>query len=233
MLVSAKAPLGAALPPVPGPLFEILPAERTADTSFAEKRTIAPWLDKLAPQSDGLPPLITAFQNEVGDFTIMNPYGAQSVVFSGEEILKDGVLAQTAYQFELPLRVIKYSVPTRNEGETLAQYRDRLRSEMAALGAEIVEADVDAHVDFYPFEQLQFKRESEQDGPAGHYVFIGPLGRRALVIDMITTRELFEEAAPLAEKIIRSFKPGNRLKVLSIEEFPELAPEGYTLHLQD
>ena len=228
LLASARTPLGVPLPSVPPPMFELLERDQANDTSWPERKVIAPWLRNLAPQPDGLPPLVTAYHNDLGDFTLMNPYGAQSVIFSSEEVLTDGVLAQTGMQFDLPVRAVKYSVPTRTEGESLSAFTERLKGELEGRGAEFFDADIEVEIEYYRFEQLQFKRESEEDGPAAHYLFIGPLASRVLVIDMMTTPERFDEARPLVTKMIRSFNPGNRLKMRAIEEFPELAPEGYT-----
>jgi hypothetical protein len=210
-LTGSAAPLDTALPAVPR-LCEILPREDVADTSLLEMRMPEVLLEFLAPQPDGVPPLLYLADVELVGFKISHPKGAIAVQYPLEEVLEDGVLLQAQLEYDPPLKALKYSMPFRKEGESVTEYTARIRQELERKGATFY-ADVSPiALEDYRMEHFEYFRELDSGEVVSHYSFIGPLGKRVLVLDYMMPPELHEQARPWVYKIVRSFRPGQLFK---------------------
>lgn len=210
------APLGVPLPPVKY-MFQtegIGPNE----TSVNEKKVTANWLEFLAPQPDGSPPLRYQFDSSGADFEIWHPLGVEAVVLPPEQQQETSALAIATVKLDQPLYAIKYSLPRRQDGESLAQYAGRVKSGMEAKGAQFFGDMGEFKVTGYKFVTLEYQRETEDIGLLYHFLYIGPYGPNALVIDFSALPEHVDAARPYVKKIISSFKPKSELKRLYEEE---------------
>jgi hypothetical protein len=214
------SPLGVPLPEVPQ-LFEILPHDDAKNMSVVERRLPEVMLEFLAEQPDGAPPVRFTVRGEFIDFSIGHLSGIETTAFPVEETLKDNVIISGVVHFDQPLKALQYSAPGRREGESLTEYTSRLRYEMEKKGAVYYENVEPLPLEGYRFEHFEYKRENENGEMVSHYLFIGPLGTRALVMDYMTTPELHERARPWVMKMIRTFKTGRQLQETVLESDPE------------
>ena len=93
-----------------------------------------------------------------------------------------------------------------------------MRSDLQAGGAQFFGEPGEYRVTGYKFGTLEYERESEDYGLLYHYLFIGPYGANALVIDFSARAENRDSVKPYVRKIIGSFKPLPELKRLYEEE---------------
>lgn len=200
------APLGLPLPHVP----QVVQVEgvEVADTSVLEGRIARPWLDELAPQPDGIPPLSYPYSSPQL-FTISYPFGAENTIFSQEQFVKNRLESQVNFKLGYPLQSIRCSIPTRREGESITEYAARLRHDLEASGARFYNHHERLELPQYRFEHFEYQLETEGgvDGDLSHYLYIGPLGTYVLAFDFQTVPEHHEAARPLVDKIMNSFAP--------------------------
>lgn len=214
------SPLGVPLPEVPQ-LFEILPYDDAKDMSVVERKLPEVMLEFLAPQPDGAPPVRFTVRGEFIDFSIGHLSGIETTAFPVEEAIKDNVIISGIVHFDQPLKALQYSAPARREGESVTEYTSRLRYEMERKGAVYYDNVDPLPLEGYRFEHFEYKRENENGETVSHYLFIGPLGPRALVMDYMSTPELHERARPWVMKMIRTFKAGRQLQETALESDPE------------
>jgi len=214
------SPLGVPLPEVPQ-LFEILSQDNAKNMSVLERRLPKAMLEFLAEQPDGAPPVRFTVQGEFIDFSIGHLSGIETTAFPVEEALKDNVIISGIVHFDQPLKALQYSAPGRGGGESLTEYTSRLRYELERKGAVYYDNVEPLPLEGYRFEHFEYKRENDSGEMVSHYLFIGPLGTRALVMDYMTTPELHERARPWVMKMIRTFKAGRQLQEAVLESDPE------------
>lgn len=215
-LYGDPAPLGVPLPPV-SYAYEV-EGVGPDDTSVNEGLITENWLEFLAPQPDGSPPLRYKFDSSGAAFEIWHPLGVEAVVLPPEQQQATSTLAVAGVKLDQPLHAIKYSLPPRQEGESLAEFAARAQHDLELNGAQFFGEPGEYRITGYKFTTLEYERDSEDSGLLYHYLFIGPYGPRALVIDFSARPQHKEAALPYVKKIIGSFKPLPELKRLYEEE---------------
>jgi hypothetical protein len=206
------APLAVPLPRIPQ-RYEIVPHDRLEESSVVEGRLAEVFLEVLAWQPDGSPPLRYPIDVEIVDFKVWHPYGTGTMSMPMEEVARNDVLIQADLLYDQPLRKLQYSMPHRIEGELLTTYVSRMRYELDRAGARFY-ADVSPlALEGYRLEHFEYEQETETGERLSHIVYFGPLGpKRVLRLEFVTTPELHELARPYAQKIMGSFKAGEKLR---------------------
>ena len=219
----SQTPCGTPLPEVP------VLVERT-DTDFdnisvMQGRIPDEYLQFLAPQPDGAMPLRYPHDVYRSDFSMMLPMGCTTIPL-GDTFEEDAIDSQVIFKFDQQLDYIKISLPMREEGESVSEFVARARHDYEQLGAEFRENTEALEMDGMLFQHFEYDRltqyaEDEPEQEVSHYVYFGPAGVRALVIDFITTPERHELARPVVEKIMRSIEPGDRFLQQMHLEYPD------------
>jgi hypothetical protein len=219
-LFSEPAPLGVPLPPV-RQLFTILPREQADETSWLERKTADAWLEFLAPQPDGLPPLRWPYMSPLADFTISLPHGAE--VSQLNSVDANGVVTEAIGELHYGWPIIRFSfqlVP-RRDAETVTEFTARFEHELTASGSELIGQHEPFALPAYQFQHFEYREGAAAENvPESHYIYVGPCGRRVVLMDFVCLDQQHEAARPLLEKILKSFTPGWELKKLMLKEDP-------------
>jgi hypothetical protein len=215
---ASPAPLGVPLP-IPQP--KILTKDVAKhDIDTLGKRMPPVWLEFLAPQPDGTSPLHWPYDSQRGGFTIMHPMGALLLEQGGAYFAQTGEDAMVKVDYNQPVKLIKYLMPVRQQGESVTEYVARRRYELTQEGAQIVGGhNEQLKLPRYRFEHFEFTRKD--DGVETYHVwYAGPLGGRILVVDFSTRPELIDLARLQIDKIMASFKPHHELEQVMLMEDP-------------
>jgi hypothetical protein len=206
---SAQAPLGQPLPEVPQ-LIDVIPREEWERSSFNERR-LCPWqLEFLAPQPDGAPPHRFPMETAIG-YTLWHPTGSQTNPLLPEEAVEHNRLAEVDVLFDQPVKYIVHSMPDRREAETVTEYTARYRHKLKQDGAEFYPDVEPLVVPDYRFEHFEYALPDEDGVTWYHYVFLGPMGPKILVIDYYAFPDHTDLAWPWVLKVMESFTPGDEL----------------------
>jgi hypothetical protein len=204
----AKQPivLGAPLPPPPPPMFRIL--EGDASKCSLRKHVLSEaWLTRLAPQPDGFPPLTNHYYSEKLQFKIDYPYGAENVVYSIDDFMKDFVDSQALVKIDQPIAAIKVTVPSKDKKITQLQYIGDVLEKMEKEKATAHGKPEELKLPGGTFATASYLRNSS-DGNYVHRLYAASTGGRALIWDFLLRPENEQEGEKYARKIMRSFSPG-------------------------
>jgi hypothetical protein len=205
VLFGPSAPFGTRLPSVK-PTIRYAGVS-VSDTSLLKGQANDAWIPNVAPQEDGAPPLVWSYASERGDFKIGVPYGTEMVSYSNEEFLKDSVDAQGTVKLDQALRAIKVSMPGRNKDETIETYASRIRNDIERAGGTFYNNQDPVNLPAFRFVRLEYHRVHD-GADVAHHLFLGPMGKRVLIIDLMSEPKHRELVRPYVEKMIRSFTPG-------------------------
>ncbi len=170
-------------------------------------------MTRLAPQPDGVPPLLSTYYSEKLRFNVKYPYGAENVQYGPEEFAKDGVESQARVKIDQPLVAIKVTVHVKEKDQLQLAYANEFLGLAQAEDAEVRAEPSEVALDGGTFVTAAYVRQSD-DGKLVHRVYIAGLGSRALVFDFMLHPEDAELGEKYAEKIMRSFEPGAALGVV-------------------
>lgn len=218
-MFAQPAPLGEPLPPVKMQ-WEIISREEADEASVIEKRTPDVWLEFLAFQPDGTPPLRTTYNSERANFSIGHFHGTEMWVHGPAEFAERFVDAMALVRLDQPLVRFEYRLPPRRVGEKVHEYVARWQHQLQDAGGELVGNFEPVEYPAYKFEHFEYTLSNDEGDSVSHFIYAGPFGRRVLVLDYVTMPELHERARPFVEKILTSFKPGWELKKLMLKEDP-------------
>jgi hypothetical protein len=164
--------------------------------------------------------LRSTYNSERADFAIGHPHGTEMWVHGPAEFAERFVDALAVVNLDQPLRYFEYKLPPRREGETSSGFVSRWQHELQQNGARLIGSMEPVEMPAYRLEHFEYEQEAD-GGMLTHFIYVGPMGRRLLVLDYISEPELHERARPMVEKIIASFKPGWELKKLMLKEDPQ------------
>jgi hypothetical protein len=212
------APLGVPLPPVRN-TFTILPRDQIQDTSWNKRTTVSAFLEFMAPQPDGMPPLRWPYESTIGDFTIWHPHGTELTNMG--DVDANGVITEgwAVVHYDWPLKEFIYQYAPRKTGERVTEFVARYEHELTANGATLIGNHDTLDLPAYQFQHFEYQEAQPVDGQTiSHYIYIGPFGRRAIVLNFTCLADQHEAARPLIAKIMASFTPGWELKKLMLKE---------------
>jgi hypothetical protein len=111
-------------------------------------------------------------------------------------------------------------VHPRREGESLTTFVSRARAELKEKGAEFNSRAEPLILPEYRFEHFEYKR-SVNGVERSMLTWIGPFGVYVLSFQFSGDPEKHELMRPFAEKIMRSFQPGENPKLAMEAEYPD------------
>lgn len=224
--LASPAPFGTALP-LSTPIIESEAVDYGA-TDFLARRIPPAWLDSLAPQPDGTPPLHHGYRSERGSFSIRHPRGFEVTQPGAADFRQADVDAYVQVHHNQPLQSITYSMPGRANGERVTEFASRMRHEIVQLGGTVNPERKVLELPRYRFEvlELSYHLDSGKPGEAGaqqreRVWYVGPLGARLLVAEFALNPAAPELGRAQAAKIMQSFSPGINLALLMLEEDPD------------
>jgi hypothetical protein len=228
---ASPAPLGVPLP-IPHSRF-VTTGFKPDEADVMAGRIPPPWLEYLAPEPDGTLPLRYPYTSARGGFTIKHPFGATIMEDPGQNFDKTNEDALCLFSYNQPLKKIRYVMPLRQPGEQATEVAARLRYELQQKGAQLVPGRSDRlELPRYRFEHLEYTTKGDA-GPEYHVDYLGPLGkRRVLLIDFVTTPELAEPAQRQIDKIMQSFTPELQLAEVMLLEDPAYGEWGNTKYVE-
>jgi hypothetical protein len=230
---ASPAPFGAAvMRPQPQFTTEGVAFDKT---DWLAKRVPPAYLEFLAPQPDGTPPLRYPYKCDRGGFTIRHPMGAELTQLAPEQFFQQSIDAIVDIHYDQPLQRIRYQFPVRHAGETVEQFIARMRYELERMGATFP-ADAPKRLELprYRFERLEFVSAPQSGaGRAAeqHFWFVGPLGSRVALIDFSAAPANAVLARRQAEKVMGSFSPSFDLGLVMLEEDPQYGEWGGTANV--
>lgn len=203
-----SAPLGVPIPRPPRPHFTI--QKSASQTSSVIRRQLPiGWIGRLAPQSDGLPYLHEHYHSEKLGFDISYPYGSENIQFGMDDFLKDAVDSQVNVKIDQPLGAIKVTVPS-NEGKKQLDFARDLISEALKQGAKPVDQPREVVLPGGGFTTLAYRRTDPENNFV-HRLYCAVAGKRILIFDFIIRPETASDGDRYADKIMRSFQPGEMI----------------------
>jgi hypothetical protein len=215
---ASPAPLGVPLP-IPQPKIKTEGVAKN-DINFLERRMPPVWVEFLAPQPDGTPPLKWPYSSDRGGFDVVHPEGALLLQQGGDYFMQTGEDAMVQVDYHQPLKEIHYVLPVRQPGESVTDYVARRRYELTQQGAKLVPGHSEQLLlPRYRFEHMEYIKT---DGGVElyHITYIGPLGARFLVADFAAPPALIDLARKQVDKIMASFKPKRELQQVMLMEDP-------------
>lgn len=219
---ASPRPLGAPLPPPKPAIFTIIPREQADEASWMKRITLEAWLEYLAPQPDGLPPLRWPFHSEWGDYSMSLPQGSSTTFVM--DVDDHGIITDAWGQMnhDWPLRTFVFQMCPRKEGETVEEFTARYQSDLMKSGVKLIGNLDPVLMPEYKFQHFEYHDPEPVDGVTySRYVYVGPFGSRVLVQEYICPFEFHEQARGLVNKILNSFEPGWELKKIMLHEDPD------------
>ncbi len=219
---AAPSPFGAPLPAPRPYIFTIVPREQVEEVSWPKRVTIEAWLEFMAPQPDGFPPLRWPFHSELGDYTISLPQCARTSVV--ESMDEHGIVTDAwgQLQYDWPLESFIFQMSPRKDGETAAEFTARYQHDLTKSGTKLIGSLDPVELPVYRFQHFEYQEQEPVDGVTySHYIYIGPFGSRVLVFDFVCEAESHEAARGLIAKVLSSFTPGWELKKIMLHEDPQ------------
>lgn len=205
-LARQPEPLGVPIPPPPAPIFTLF-KDSPSQSSFRERRMHEAWATRMAPQPDGLPPLVYRYRSERFGFSALYPYGAENVQYNNADFLKDGVESQALVKVDQALAAIKVSLPPKESSQAQRLFAHDLLGRLTVDGAQLRSELATAKLPGATFETTAYYRETA-DGKYVHRLYIAGAGARALVFDFMLDPDDVEQGEKYADKIMHSFDPG-------------------------
>jgi hypothetical protein len=231
---ASPAPFGAPLPPI-GTLLNTEGID-FKHTDVLERRIPPPYVEFLAPQPDGTPPLKISYTSQRGGFSLRLPHGSETTQLDPQSFARDSVDALIQFHFNQPLQEVVVTLPGRKDGETVSEFAARLRFEFLRLGWEPVDTgEKELDLPRYRFARLEAvvhppraaqagggtAAQADAAGDQQRIWYVGPLGERLLVVEFSAKRENAELARNQAAKIMSSFSPSFDLAIAMLEEDPK------------